>query len=94
MGNIALVIGEKANGTAEIMYWLAPEGRGRGIATKAVQLLRDWAFHSLEIDQIILKTHLDNIASQRVAERAGFIKRQETTLNNLDSDYQWFEYSI
>lgn len=74
MGNIALVVTEKDS--AEIMYWLAPEGRGRGLATKSVKLLSDWAFESLSIEEIVLKTHWGNILSQRVAERAGYVSQK------------------
>ena len=42
LGNLAL--GPKAGLDAEISYWLAPDARGRGIATEAVKLLSDWAF--------------------------------------------------
>lgn len=87
MGNIALVIREKKKRTAEIMYWLAPEGRGRGLATKSVYLLSEWAFHALELEQILLKTHPDNVVSQRVAERAGFHSQKDT---EVAAGHLWF----
>jgi len=49
-------------------YWVAPEARGRGIATRALQLV----CASTEIRPLWLTTHPDNRASQRVAEKAGF----------------------
>lgn len=91
MGNIALVVREQVKNTAEIMYWLAPEGRGQGLATKSVKLLSDWAFSSLEMEQIILKTHSDNIASQSVAERAGFQRRKDSDKNDVEMRCLWFE---
>lgn len=80
VGNIALVVddGEK---TAEIMYWLAPAGRGRGLATKAVTLLTDWTFQKHNLEQVWLKTDTNNKASQKVAARAGFIQQ-----NLIDHD--------
>ena len=89
-GNIALVVNEQAKRTAEIMYWLAPEGRGYGLAVKSVKLLSKWAFSKLEMEHIIIKTHPDNIASQRVAERAGFRKKEMDT-GNVDKKYLWYE---
>ena len=34
---------DKAPGYGEIGYWVAKEARGKGVATRAVTLLRDWA---------------------------------------------------
>ena len=56
----------------ELGYWLAREARGRGAATRAVALVRDWAATVHGARRVILLIHEDNIASQRVAERAGF----------------------
>lgn len=91
MGNIALVIMEQAKGTGEIMYWLAPEGRGSGLATKSVVLLSNWALRTLLLERVMLKTNSANVASQRVAERAGYRRRQITDLNRLNAEYLWFE---
>jgi RimJ/RimL family protein N-acetyltransferase len=58
--------------TAEISYFLRRSARGRGLATRAVRLLSAWAFEQLGIERLELRTHLENEASQKVAERAGF----------------------
>jgi RimJ/RimL family protein N-acetyltransferase len=60
------------DGRGEIGYWIAKEARGRGAATHAVRLLRDWAHTELGLHTIDLRPHKDNVPSQRVAERAGF----------------------
>jgi len=73
MGNIALTVEEDSPGTAEIMYWLAPSARGRGIATRAVACLCRWAFQALGVNRITLNTRYGNLPSQRAARRAGFI---------------------
>ena len=57
---------------AGIGYWLRPEGRGRGAATEAVVLVSRWAFEELAVERVSLITDPANVASQRVAERAGF----------------------
>ncbi|HEY6963298.1 MAG TPA: GNAT family N-acetyltransferase [Gaiellaceae bacterium] len=51
----------------EVGYALHPDARGRGLATRALVLVRDYMGEPLE-----LFTHPLNTASQRVAERAGF----------------------
>ena len=59
---------------AEVSYFLRRSVRGRGFATRAVRLAARWAFDELGIQRIALRTHLDNLDSQRVAERAGFTR--------------------
>ncbi|MEN3341110.1 MAG: hypothetical protein V7644_514 [Actinomycetota bacterium] len=55
-------------------YWLAPEARGRGVMTAAVRAAVEWARTEHGIHRLFLTTHPDNLASQRVAERAGFVR--------------------
>ncbi len=75
LGNIALVISEADPCWAEVMYWLAAPARGRGAATQAVRTIARWAFETLAIERIELLTDAENNASQRVAQRAGFVPR-------------------
>jgi RimJ/RimL family protein N-acetyltransferase len=66
-------IGERE--TAEIGYWTAVAARGRGIAPAAVRAVTDWvfdAFAGASLRQIMLVHDLDNPASCRVAEKAGY----------------------
>jgi RimJ/RimL family protein N-acetyltransferase len=58
--------------TAELGYGLAPSARGRGVATEALRLLTDWAFAQGMI-RLELLISADNPASQRVAERCGYV---------------------
>jgi RimJ/RimL family protein N-acetyltransferase len=61
----------------ELGYWLAPEARGRGSATRAVVLLRDWAHGPLGLARLVMRIHPENRASQDVARRAGFLRDAE-----------------
>ena len=74
LGTIALHLAAGDTGLAEVGYWLAREARGRGAATIAVQLVSRWAFSVVGIDRVSLQTAPGNLASQRVAERAGFTR--------------------
>jgi len=56
----------------ELGYWVAAEARGRGVASRALRLLSGWALGELGLARVQLVTHVDNPASQKVAERAGF----------------------
>ena len=55
-------------------YWLLPEARGKGLATRAVRLISCWALRDLGLARVGLSTEPSNHASQRVAERSGFQK--------------------
>jgi RimJ/RimL family protein N-acetyltransferase len=61
-------------GIAEIGYHMAPEARGRGLATAALRLLSGWSFRTLPVARLQLTTHVDNPPSQRVAEKAGYTR--------------------
>jgi RimJ/RimL family protein N-acetyltransferase len=61
-------------GRAAVGYWLTPQARGRGVTTHAVRLMARWAFSELGIARLELTCSPDNIASQRVAERCGFVR--------------------
>jgi RimJ/RimL family protein N-acetyltransferase len=55
-------------------YWLLSEARGKGFATRSVQLVSRWAFGKLGMARLSLTTEPSNDRSQRVAERSGFLK--------------------
>jgi RimJ/RimL family protein N-acetyltransferase len=57
-----------------IGYWLRPEARGAGVMTEALAAVVAWARDEHGIGSLFLATHPDNLASQRVAERAGFVR--------------------
>ena len=61
-------------GTAETGYWVRREARGRGVATRALVLLARWALTEKELARFQLRADVENEASQRVAERAGFVR--------------------
>ena len=56
----------------EVGYVVAAHARGRGVATRAVRLAVGWAIETWRPERMQLTTTIDNAASHRVAERAGF----------------------
>jgi RimJ/RimL family protein N-acetyltransferase len=56
---------------AEIGYWVAADFRGRGVATRAVQLISRWA-EDVGFARLQLTMFPGNKGSARVAEKAGF----------------------
>ena len=67
---------------AEISYWTFPEFRGRGYAARAARLASAWAFEH-GADSVEAHVEVDNHASRRVAEAAGFVSGGRTTEDGL-----------
>ncbi len=72
VGSIGLRIDPLDRDIAEAGYTVASAARGRGVATTALRLVSRWALRDAGVARVHLSTHLDNAASQRVAERSGF----------------------
>ena len=81
LGGIGARVGEE--GIVELGYWVKADARGRGVASRAVALLARFAFDQLGAARVQLLTEPDNVASQRVAEKAGFT-REGTLRSFLD----------
>jgi RimJ/RimL family protein N-acetyltransferase len=73
LGSLSLHRIDREQGTAEIGYWTTPAARGRGAATHAVDTACRWAFAQLGLTRIELCHAVENTASARVAEKAGFV---------------------
>ena len=57
---------------AEAGVFLAAAARGRGIVTRAVAAMLDWAFVERGLHRVEWRCAPGNLASRRVAERLGF----------------------
>ena len=71
-GNISL-FNEAFSRQAMVGYSMLPSLRGRGVATRAVRLLSAWAFE-IGVRRLMAGTMTDNVASQRVLAKAGFVR--------------------
>jgi RimJ/RimL family protein N-acetyltransferase len=58
---------------AEVGYWLFEDARGRGIATRVARALAEH-LHSIGVERVEAVVRTENVASQRVLERAGFTR--------------------
>ena len=70
VGSIWLTLGVDSRAT--VGYWLLPDARGKGLVTHALVLVSRWAFDELGGKRIGLLADPRNVASVRLAERAGF----------------------
>lgn len=73
-GALGVIEVRLASEPPDVGYWLAPGGRGRGAMTRALRLVVAHAFDDLGVERLELYTLLENVASQAVAERAGFAR--------------------
>ena len=62
------------DGRGSVGYWLLEDARGEGHATRAVRLMASWALPAMRLGRLQLHTDTENVASQRVAESAGFAR--------------------
>ena len=61
------------DGVAGISYSIIPSHRRKGYASRAARLLADLGLGRLGFSRIELRCDVDNVASARTAERAGFV---------------------
>lgn len=64
---------DRDHGVGDIGYWARRDVRGRGYITRAVRIAAAWAF-DIGCERVQLRADSENLASQRVAERAGFLR--------------------
>lgn len=61
----------RANNLANLGYWIRTNWTRRGIATAAVQMVARFALQKLAFGRVEIVAAVGNVASQRVAEKAG-----------------------
>jgi RimJ/RimL family protein N-acetyltransferase len=58
---------------AEVSYNVTADLRGQGIAPRALNAFLTWAAEHIDLRRAHLASHVDNLASRRVAEKCGFV---------------------
>lgn len=81
---------------AELGYWLAEPYWGKGIMTKAIGLMVEYAFKNWPINRIFARPFGHNIGSQKALEKAGFRleARFDKTLIKNGEDVDELIYAI
>jgi RimJ/RimL family protein N-acetyltransferase len=73
-------------GRREIGYWIRDTATGQGYATETVRAIAAAAFESLHLACIEIRASARNVASHRVAERAGFVLDAVVSDGRVDPD--------
>ena len=63
----------RENQLANLGYWVRSSRSRRGIATRATQLLADWAFENTDLNRLEILIAIRNHPSLRVAAKAGAV---------------------
>lgn len=70
-------------GQNEIGYLIEKNHRNAGYATEALERMIQWAFQDENLKSIVAKTHLDNLESQQVLLKNGFIKLENQDIDKI-----------
>jgi ribosomal-protein-serine acetyltransferase len=73
VGIIGFKSTDKQNKKTEIGYWLSKDLQGKGIVSKSVKKLVDYAFSELSMNRIQIKLAVGNHKSKNIPERLGFM---------------------
>jgi ribosomal-protein-alanine N-acetyltransferase len=82
---VGLIIIKKIDWTTrigELAYCIGGNLEGKGLVTKTVAEISEYAFNELELQTLQIIAHKTNLASVKVAEKSGFIW-QKTLLNEF-----------
>lgn len=97
LGVISLHVFDGENGVANIGYWMSSDYTCRGYCTEAVTLLVSNAMVQLNLIRIELIAGVNNIASQKVAEKSGAqfeaILKKRIRPNGISADARLYAFT-
>jgi ribosomal-protein-serine acetyltransferase len=71
LGGIGINQIDRIHNIGNLGYWVRTSEAGRGIATAATRLAAHFAFEQIRLHRLEILAVVENIGSQRVAEKAG-----------------------
>jgi len=74
VGGCGIKLNQHYKHIAALGYFVDTNYQGKGIATKAVELMENIAFNEFGVIRFELRISEFNIASQRVADKCGFVR--------------------
>jgi len=86
LGSIGLKIINHEAKIVEVGFLLKQSAQGKGIASRALELLNKYAFFELKFNKIVAYCSVHNTGSYHLLEKLGFVRegclKQNTLLNN------------
>ena len=90
LGGVGINFINRVHQFANLGYWVRTSAAGHGVATRATRLAARFGFAKLGLNRIEIVAAVDNIASQRVAEKAGAVRegilRKRLSINGVAHD--------
>ncbi|WP_439554515.1 GNAT family N-acetyltransferase [Flavobacterium macrobrachii] len=77
------------NHRAEIGYMILPQYNGKGYVTEAVKAVMEYGFNQMNLHSIEAVIDPENIASERVLQKNGFVKEAHILENELYEGKFW-----
>ena len=83
IGTIGLWHLDAEENTAEIGYVLIPAFQKKGIMYEALSAVMEYSFTVMQLSSVVADLEIENLASVRVLERAGFVFEQTSDIGAL-----------
>jgi RimJ/RimL family protein N-acetyltransferase len=94
VGDVGMSPAEGEPGVMKVGYTMSPDSQGKGYATEAVRALVAYAFDRLGADVVRAFAHGDNVASHRVAEKAGLTLVERIERHRDGATFQVVRYEL
>lgn len=88
IGRVGVYKIDSQNKIGEIGYWIAENFQGKGIVTRACQVVIDFCFKELQLNRIEIKCGTQNFKSQYIPEKLKF--RKEGVMRQAELLYDKF----
>jgi len=72
VGLISFKETDRINGVTEIGYWLSENDQKKGIVSRSVIKLCDFAFDTLQLNKVLIKCAVGNFGSINIPKKLGF----------------------
>jgi len=80
-----IIMGQMPDSDIEVGYFLKRSAWGKGYATEVCQRILQFAFQAASLDKVVASVDANNIASQNVLEKSGFVYLGQTLCWGRDS---------